>query len=765
MAVVKKLNSSYTFSDAQDAPSNEVKSQPQSIPKDAWDKGVLFRSTIHSWIAGKNTALVTIPETETTEPAYWLTGALFSGVLGLRTHFQPDAGSEVLVLRSTNKGENFIIGSLPHATGDAGAMSDQDTDLITDTPAGAVSNPSTGRQQKGDPTSRLDRAGGEFDMMNAQGVGVSFLQNLVRLRASELSSIECHVMDDLVRVISDNFQHVNAFGDFTIRNDGGRPTVTWKGSSKLHETEGRADPNAELEDPEDWLETKAKQRFQSYVGHLGNMVHVFITEPTDALNKTAAGRFRAHVNEDGSFLMQSFGDIAFEKTFAVQVPIQKYREEDPEGDHLADLEYMPHPALQDWIPGDDEFFYESFKLRDYARWLNNWYSLAQYHRSKKDYRVPTEGENKDALSKDLSGDPERPNQGLTDAHEFYLNVYSTIRIFKDGSILLYDGYSSSVHMAGGHVSISAAKNLKLEAAGDVSISAGRDMTIKAYKNFDLLAATGGITMRAKRWFRALAERAEMVVESLATQTTLTEEGTGASHAVTVRSAYDKVRILSLSEVIISALESILLKSTGILARCSAGLRMESIDGESNVAPYFAATPGGMAAMSGRFDNQVDCSQVRVGTPLPIRNSGGISGVQDAEDNVQLPQALYETLNGVLSASTATLAESSNFPMGSATFKHHNEFVTDENFRSITQTTLMADAPPTLGDVTYQQFNGSELDFQLGEGSFPPGAEATEKVYKANNAGMHQPSTTNEHPNSSPSNMVDKAWGFRRIDTP
>lgn len=747
------------------SPANEVRPQRNSIPAEPWDSNKFCRCSINRWIQGKQVALVeSVDEAFKEEPAYWVAGSIFSGLLGLRAHTQPEVGSEVLVMRSENKGENYILGTLPHATGDAGTVNDQDIDTLADTPAAQAVNPSSGFSQRSDITSRMDRVGGEFDLMNAQSVGVSFLQNLVRVRASELAMVECHLMDDLVRIVSDNFQHVSAFGDFTVKNDGGRPTVIWKGSSKLYETEGRDGPDEELEDPENWLESKAKARFQSYVGHLGNMLHMFVTEPQDTLNKTIAGRFRAHVNEDGSFLMQSFGDIAFEKTFAVQVPIQKFLEENPEGDNLAELEYTPHPALQDWVPSEPEgeFFYEAYKLRDYTRWLNNWYSLAQFHRSPKDYRVPTEAEAKAALTKDFNKDLERKNAGSAyeAAHNFYLDVYSTIRIFKDGSILLYDGYGSSVHLGGGDVTMSASRHLRLESAGDMIITGGRDITVKAGRNFDLAALKGGITMRARRWFRALAERAEMLLESLATTTTLNEEGTGAKHALSLRAVYGDVHIRSLGELILSTATNILQKAQGLLIRTQ-GLRVET-DADTN-NELFAVSQQGTAAKSLRVASIIDCAQVRVANELPIPGAAGLSAVQQASDDPPTAEEIFGGLDENLELVINIADNDSLFPYGSPEFKHHNEFSKEVLPRSVTQSTLQSGKPPTMVSVNYESLTSDMFDLSLvSGGSVYPGGSADEKVFETENPPLHAPSSKNKHSNTS-GILVDKPYIFYRIN--
>ena len=59
----------------------------------------------------------------------------------------------------------------------------------------------------------VDLLPGELDLTNLHGVGVTLLRHLASLQAGDLARVECHLLDDLVRIVAQNFRHHSAIGD------------------------------------------------------------------------------------------------------------------------------------------------------------------------------------------------------------------------------------------------------------------------------------------------------------------------------------------------------------------------------------------------------------------------------------------------------------------------------------------------------------------------------------------------------------------------
>lgn len=752
----------------------KLPSEVTGIPKQAVGPGQpdrtpsLSTGVITGWFPGTWTAEVKLSPLEgATVPAYWLAGAFFAPWFGLRTTAHPEVGTRVLVLLAEGSAEHFIIGTIPNPTGDAGGVvRDPGNDSVFDTSAGAFLNTNIFKQ-RGDDLFQTDRVGGELDVQNAMGVGVSFLRHLVRMKGSDLASIETYLMDDLVRIISGNYQHINALGDYSIINDGGRPTAIWRGSSKSYETEGKSNPNAEISEDLNapFGQDTARQRFSQYLGFLGNIFHAFVHEPAETVGGFAAGRFRVHIGEDGSFLLQSVGDIVLEKAVRVQVPVQKASPEDPAGDNLSDLEYAPHPSLQNWIPGDPDKLYEdSYKLRDYARWLNNWFSLGQFHRCPNDYSVPTEASST-VPTFNLGDDPERKNPGFEDAHTKYITTYATIRIFRDGSILLVDGYGSSLHMAGGHMTLSASKDLRLEAGRDLHITSGRDTTLKSYRHVDILALTGGFTLRAKNWLRTICEQGTLLLEGLAPkQDTPT---TGDDNTPWYDGGGVLVRTRSAPVVVDSGTSEFVVRCAKFIARATQNavfaVRRLFIGPDSS-SVHTVIDRGGLATLGPiQSDSIITVQQVLVRNPIPVPiGDGEVKSlvIPDEEGNAQSAEDRIGNAVSTQDVDAFTLGED-RIPITDTVFKHR-ENSEEVSYKSFTQTLLSSGKPGVLSDINYTPWTSKELKMRSGDTAFYPGTEGKEKVYKStSNQPLHQPSTKNNQDNRGKP-LTTESWGFNRL---
>lgn len=731
-------------------------------------KPSLSTGVITGWFPGTWTAEVKLEPLEgETVPAYWLAGAFFAPWFGLRTTAHPEVGTRVLVLFAEGSAEHYIIGTIPNPTGDAGGVvRDPGSDSVFDTAAGDFFNTELFKQ-RGDNLFQADRVGGELDVQNAMGVGVSFLRHLVRMQGSDLSSIETYLMDDLVRIISGNYQHINALGEYSIINDGGRPTAVWRGSSKGYETEGKEDPNAEISEDLDspFGQDTARQRFSQYLGFLGNIFHTFVHEPAETIGGFAAGRFRVHVGEDGSFLLQSVGDIVLEKAVRVQVPVQKASPEDPAGDNLSDLEYAPHPSLQNWIPGDPDKLYEdSYKLRDYARWLNNWFSLGQFHRCPNDYSVPTEASSP-LTTVDIGGDPERGNPGFEDAHTKYITTYATIRIFRDGSILLVDGYGSSVHMAGGHTTISASKDLRLEAGRDLHITSGRDTSLKAYRHLDLLALTGGFTLRAKNWLRTICEQGTILLEGLAPKQ---ENATGDENTPWYEDGGVLLRTRTSPVVVDSGVSEFVCRCGKFIVRALQNAVFavrRVIIGPSADSVHTVIDRGGVATLGSiQSDSIMIVDQVLVRNPIPVPiGDGEVKSLVIPDEDGNSQTATERISNAVSTQGTEAfeLGEDT-IPITETIFKHR-EISEEVAYKSFTQTLLSTGKPASLNDVTYVPWRSRELKMRSGSTAFYPGTEGKEKVYRSTgNQPLHQPSTKNNQDNRGKP-LTTESWSFNRVE--
>lgn len=464
---------------------------------------------------------------------------MFTQMLGLSSMTFPEKGSEVLVLSCTTKNNsqaNYVIGFLPSATQKI------DSKLAFTNYTGSDKSNFGGialeQREENDKRGVLRTTGtypinlvdGESSYVTKTGAGVEFLYNLCRLKGSELAMIETYILDDLVRILSRNYEHLTSFGDFKIINSGGGLNVLWQGTSNEYEALGNSQEGEPIdgiqitskdnikidtEDESNFL-WDARWRFTKFIGKIGNFIHTYITDPGKNLvtesdsEKYKAGRYNFHVNQDGSVIMQSISDIVFEKTVRIPVPVANDRLEAIQAATNDQLN-----AYEVWTPLDGEELYEtSYKLADYAKWLSNYYALAGFYAAKV-FDVPSESESPapDPYCKDRNFQKSNTGGNYTTQFSQMLESYATIRIFKDGSIVLYDAYGSAIHMSGGSVNISSSKSINLCAAENINLSAGRDITANAGNNIELSAMFKGILLKARTWLEAFCSKGAIVIES------------------------------------------------------------------------------------------------------------------------------------------------------------------------------------------------------------------------------------------------------------
>lgn len=705
---------------------------------------------IESWIPGTFTALVTLGgPSPRTVPATWFAGIMASAHFGLTVGFHPEAGTTVKLVKDVSTETYFIVGAFQPGNGTGYNRSDAGLPETLLNRGGPLSEYFKGKttQQRGNFAQMRNRVGGEGDMLNAADTGIQFLRNLVRMKASDLAFIECSLMDDLVRIVSENYSHVSALGEHRIMNDGGRPTAIWEGSSKWYETMGESSPDAVPDlDTDDPFLQGARTRFQQYLGHLGNIFHMFVSDPAEALGQFAAGRFRAHVNEDGSLLVQTVGDLIFEKAVAIQVPAKQFVEDDPEGDHLIDMEWTESPELQTWSPADpDNLYYEAYKLRDYARWMNNWFSLAQFHRSRKDYKVPGEAEAPQP-SHD-NEDQERPNTDYAEAHSIYLTRYSTIRMFRDGSVLLLDGYNSSLHMGGGDVTLSAARHLRLEAAGDVITTAGRDVITTAYRHLDLGTVIGGLTMRGKRWLKMLVDGGKFLLEQKQGDGEPEEGEDEDLPGIQVRSLDGHVGIAggqNDKDVLITSERGLVTKSKYILNTTSCVINKTL----HKIYTLLNTTKAIFNTNALTLNGTIDATQINVRRKIPIPIGGErpdslVQVDEDSDTEEDLEEAVEaEDIEDLEAAYTP--------PPGQLEFKYAEDREGTEFPQSVTQAEIQPD----------ETVNASELIID-GDVRLAETAHMQMQEYIPTNSPMNEPASSNlKNTKSGP--MKPVTWQFKRI---
>ena len=361
------------------------------------------------------------------------------------------------------------------------------------------------------PTDVVD---GEYVLANDFGVLLGLFQQFSVLKASELAQIQAFVLDDLVRIVSHNFEHLTCMGGNKIYQDGqeltqelsithdakealGTPNVTGQRFPSTIEMTGAASPD----DKDNFFaltnEAQAPiDRLKGFIGALGDFVHLIFSKPANgqlrALDGKPTGVFdkglaSVKMGMDGSMSLRSLGGMAFEKTNWIRVPT---RIKPVESSVTKPAEDSPKRFTFDSsVSASNIPFFYFLQLRDYLS-----YSLEG-----EDYKRFA---NSDGF--ELNNDPikeEQLGQGtpLTPSQEgnFYPKS-SGFYLMPNGGVVLRDAWGSAIVMEGGNIYLQPAKDMVMQPIRNLIGKVGQYVSLAAKKDIDLSSTEGGLRVKTEQ---------------------------------------------------------------------------------------------------------------------------------------------------------------------------------------------------------------------------------------------------------------------------
>lgn len=443
---------------------------------------------------------------------------VFGGLMGFNVRGRLSIGTKVAMFYGT---PSFIYSVIPPTTEDGKYGHNRAMiwgDDVLDAPEGETFNDAP-----------IDMVPGEFEIANLFGVAMQFLTNLMRLTAGDRAAVEVHLINDMVRIISAQYRHISGIGEDLIF-DHGRPTMERSWSSYRHELMNQLEeskPYADLSGDavdaskltDDQMLIAGRHRLIEFIGFAGDFIHSFITDPAEVAASTladmasGAGKSWIHRNSDGSVIVQSVADIRLERVCRIPVPVRNASHEDPS--KTKEREYSKLDAdflkLPDFGSLDKKNAYRmAYHLRSYSRWLSRYHAFARVHQlGATDYALKGENESPKPSWTNREADRDVAAPGVD-----YYDSYACISIMRDGSIIMHDGYGSTVAMSNGNVQVSASRHLDLEAAGDIRVVAGGSLLVKVRRNVEVSASIGGIVIHSYAFIRGLCEKGSVWLRSL-----------------------------------------------------------------------------------------------------------------------------------------------------------------------------------------------------------------------------------------------------------
>lgn len=470
---------------------------------------------------GDGTYIVTIASPKMDVKGVQLALPIFGGLLGVHVNSHLPPGTAVAI---TYGDPSFIVARLPEKNDDW--KNAKNRAVI----GGDKMDPDEGVEADVFSNAPEDLIEGETEIGNLHGVAVDFLTSIMRLRAGDLAAVECHLINDMVRVISRQYRHISGLGDDLIF-DHGRPTMERSWSSYRHEVFGALRENEALiemkgdeADPEKLEEKRllalGRHRLKEFTGFAGDFIHSFVADPPAALvelvkeQQASSGKSMFHRNSDGSVILQSVADIRIERVTRIPVPKRVKSHEDPRAtrerayDELnAAFIKLPLAVTQ---PDPKDAFKAAYHIRTYSRWLSRYHAFARMLQLDKEYDIESEEDTPKPTLNNLEQDKQRTNPTADDS---YIDTYACMTIMRDGSIVHHDGYGSTITMSNGNVQVSASRHLDLEAAGDIRILAGGSIFAKAKRNIEMSCTAGNMYMHAYGVVKMLCEAGSIWLRS------------------------------------------------------------------------------------------------------------------------------------------------------------------------------------------------------------------------------------------------------------
>jgi len=485
----------------------------------------------------------------TKDMGYKLQGIVLSHTiatfLGFTQSMLPQPGSRVLCIDGS-AGTCFIIGTIPQETVVFDSFSSRGIIGAKDALADA-----SNREGHMENTPRIfdcqtpsDVVDGEHVISNEFGVLLGLYQQMANLKASELAQIQCFLLDDLVRIISHNFQHYTAIGEHNIYHDGRRLMAEFGATHKAAEIYGRPAVNSDegapvfekesssptLDDASDFYkikeneQIKAIERFKVFLGSVGDFIHLFLARPDPEETRTLdpdttistpdTGLFDAHVGSDGGVHLRSVKEIFIEKTNWIRVPLRNCAPDDPKGDDAGELDYDKKEKFEfnDEAKYKGNPFNYALQIRDYVAYVNEKLGYQNFKSHKKDFYVNDDIDKENKLSEFQTIDQE------TDLHQHSYQLRTAgIYLMPNGGITIRDAWNSAIVMEGGNIYIQPAKDLVSQPLRNLVTKAGGNISISSKKNIDISSSEEGFRLKTHKAQYLYSHDAGVIIEANGTE--------------------------------------------------------------------------------------------------------------------------------------------------------------------------------------------------------------------------------------------------------
>lgn len=385
---------------------------------------------------------------------------------------------------------------------------------------------------------------GEHVMVNDFGVMLGLFQNFATLKASELAQVQAFVFDDLVRIVSHNFQHYTCMGETRVFQDGpqlnaeinlthdsyealGSPRVNFSNS-----TESPIEHNGEVsvDDLKNFYSLKKDNqisisRLKLFLGSLGDFVRLLLVRPAEgqlraldgqAITEYDKGLADIKIGLNGEISARTLRGLTLEKSNWIRVPARIKAPEEPALAGLSQDAQLARVTSTNTSTSAEEFQFDNsalsqnqpylyfLQLKDYLAYTQE---MLGYKAFKDSGGFSTSVDRKQEISlADISSvHPEVPAR--------YLDRKAGIHIMPNGGLVLMDAWGSSIVMEGGNIYLQSAKDVVMQPMRNLAGKVGNCVAVAVKGDIDLSSTEGNLRIKTDKAQHLYSANSGIILQS------------------------------------------------------------------------------------------------------------------------------------------------------------------------------------------------------------------------------------------------------------
>lgn len=374
---------------------------------------------------------------------------------------------------------------------------------------------------------------GEKVIVNDFGVLLGLFQYFSVLKASELAQVQCFLFDDLVRIVSHNYQHFHCMGETRITHDEEQLNLEFDLTHKPNESLGqpkddeliKIDQGYNKDGTKDFTELHDERqvgiaRLKGFIGYLGNFLHVLLSRPSEAnirkldgvvTDEADIGLADLNVALDGNVSLRSVKAINLEKTNWIRVPNRILAVEDNiESDSANTEEYIPPDTKVETYQFNNQ--YSSDKLpslyalqyRDYLAYVNDIVAYKRFLDSG-DFEVPSDKSKEQALN--------YINKVDEDTDSVFVASTAGTYIMPNGGLLFKDAWGSAIVMEGGNIYLQPKNDLVLQPLRNLNGKIGGNISLATKNDIDISSTEGSARLKTDKSIYLYSDASGIILHS------------------------------------------------------------------------------------------------------------------------------------------------------------------------------------------------------------------------------------------------------------